>query len=322
MNLKLIDGGANTPLSELVAGAVGVGLCKRVVGRFPDGEAQVQLLERVAGDDVFILQPTSAPPDERLMELLLLADAARRGGAVRVTVVIPYFGYARQDHDGGRPIAASLIPRMIEVAGVSQVIAIDLHSRSVDASFGVPVQHLTAVPLLVERLADVVPRDSVIVAPDLGATKLADRYASMLRLPVAFVRKERSSGTEVEVHGVTGDVRKRTAVIVDDMISTGGTIVAAAEACREAGANEDVFVAATHLLLAGDASERLERMRLRSLLGTDSIMAPGVAPSCTARVSLARMLADAIIETHGARMADGHNQKGLVELEEGSHVSG
>ncbi len=321
MSLKIIDGGANTPLAGLVAGTLRVGLSRRVIGRFPDEEAQVQLIDPVAGDDVFIIQPTSPPPDAHLMELLLLADSAIRGGAARVTAVVPYFGYARQDHNGGRPIAASVVARMIESAGISQLIAVDLHSRAVETSFGVPVRHISAVPLLAGRLGDLLPRESVIVAPDLGAVKLADRYARMLRLPLAFVRKERISVADVEVHGLIGEVAGRTPVIVDDMISTGGTIVAAAGACIEAGANGSMFIAATHVLLVGTANERLQHLSLRSLMGTDSVAMPAITPACMERVSLAELLANEIADLHKGRGAKENHRTHTVEVEEETRVS-
>jgi ribose-phosphate pyrophosphokinase len=321
MSLRIIDGGANTPLAELVAGTLGVGLGRRVIGRFPDEEARVQLIDPVVGDDVFIIQPTSPPPDAHLMELLLLADSAIRGGAARVTAVVPYFGYARQDHNGGRPIAASVVARMMESVGISQVIAVDLHSRAVEMSFGVPVRHLSAVPLLAGCLGDMLPRESVIVAPDLGAAKLADRYATMLRLPVAFVRKERIGAADVKVHGVTGEVRGRTPVIVDDMVSTAGTIVAAAGACIEAGANESVVVAATHVLLVGTANERLQGLPLRSLFGTDSVAMPAITPACIERVSLAELLANEIADLHGGRGATEHHGTHTVGVKENTHVT-
>jgi ribose-phosphate pyrophosphokinase len=301
MRLCIIDGGANTPLAADVARALDVPLAKAIVARFPDLEANIQLLDSVADADVFIVQPTGPPADQRLMELLLLADAARRGGAASVAAVVPYFGYARQDHDGGRPIGAPLVAGMMEAAGIDRVITVDLHSPAVETAFDLPVSHLSAVPLLAERLGRVAPRGSIVVAPDLGAVKLADRYARLLDMPVAFVRKERMSGSAVEARGVVGPVAGRTPIIVDDMISTGGTIVAAAEACRGAGAARSaVYVAASHALLVGDAVDRLGQIPITALFTTDTVARSAAMPEYVTSASVAELLASEIARVENA----------------------
>jgi ribose-phosphate pyrophosphokinase len=290
--LCIIDGGANTPLASAVAHALDVPLAAAIVARFPDLEANIQLVDSVADADTYIIQPTGPPVDAHLMELLLLADAAWRGGAASVTAVVPYFGYARQDHDGGRPIGSSLVAAIVESAGIDRVITVDLHSRAIEAAFDLPVSHLTAVQILAQRLERVVPRRSVVVAPDLGAVKLADRYARLLDLPVAFVRKERVSGSAVEARGVVGPVAGHTAIIIDDMVTTGGTIVAAAEACRAAGAaTSAVYVAASHGLFVADAVQRLGRVPITALFTTDSVAPPADVPEFVTRVSIAGLLA-------------------------------
>jgi ribose-phosphate pyrophosphokinase len=295
MRLCIIDGGANTPLTASVARALDAPVVNAIVARFPDLEANVQLLDAVTDADVLIMQPTGPPADAHLMELLLLADAARRGGAASVAAVVPYFGYARQDHDCGRPIGATLVARMMEAAGIDHLITVDLHSRAVETAIDLPVSHLSAVPLLAERLRRVVPRRSIVVAPDLGAVKLADRYARQLDLPVAFVRKERLTGAVVDVHGVVGPVAGRTPIIVDDMISTGGTIVAAAEACRAAGASEsELYVAASHALFVGDAVERIGRLPITALFTTDSVTSSLEMPDYVTKASIAALLASEI----------------------------
>jgi ribose-phosphate pyrophosphokinase len=296
MSLRIIDGGANTPLATAVAAQLGVHLTERIVDRFPDGEAQVQLLGTVALGNVAIIQPTCAPGDEHLIELALLADAAKRQGASNVTAVIPYFGYARHDHDGGRAIAASAVVRIIESAGVDGAIVVDLHSRAVEAAFRIPVLCLTAVPLLSQRLAGVIPSRSVIVAPDLGAAGLADRYARALNLPVAFVRKQRVSGERVEVHGIVGDVHGRVPVIVDDMISTGTTVVAAAEACLDSGSAKELYVAASHGVFVAGAIERLSRLPLRTMFTTDSVPPMHGHPPAVQYATIADLIARAITE--------------------------
>jgi ribose-phosphate pyrophosphokinase len=299
MKLNIIDGGANTPLAVAIARILDVEPIRAVVARHPDLEANVQLLGSVAGDDLFIVQPTTPPADAHLMELLLLADAARQGRAARVTAVVPYFGYARQDHDCGRANGATLVAGLLEKSGIDGLVTVDLHSHAVETSARIPVSHLSSVAHLAERLRSIVPRESVVVAPDLGAVKLADRYARLLELPVAFVRKQRVSGSAVETGGIVGPVAGRTPIIVDDMISTGGTIVAAAEACIAAGAEATINVAASHGLFVGDAMKRLDSLSLRSLVTTDSVAAPAKMPGYVGHVTIAPLLAAEVARVHG-----------------------
>jgi ribose-phosphate pyrophosphokinase len=210
MKLTLLAGTANPPLSGAVAAALGTSVGACAVTRFPDGEIGVALGESVRDHRVCLLQPTAPPVDSSLLELLLLADACRRDGASSITAVVPYFGYARQDRRTGRSaIGGRAVAAMIESAGIDRVVAVDLHSASVEGFFDIPVEHLSAVPLLAERLRGSLIENSVIVAPDLGAAKLAARYASILGLPVAIVQKKRVSGTAVTVHGILGDVEGR-----------------------------------------------------------------------------------------------------------------
>jgi ribose-phosphate pyrophosphokinase len=254
----------------------------------------------VRGRDVYLVQPTGPPVDEHLMELLMLADASRRAGAARVTAVMPYFGYARQDRraHGREPVGARLVADLIRTAGIERVVAIDLHSAALEGFFSMPLEHLSAVPTLAEAARALVGLDAVIVAPDLGAAKLADRYADLLDLPVAIVHKARISGEQVRVRRITGDVLDRQPIVVDDMISTGGTIEAAATALLAAGAAPEIMVVATHALLVGAAEERLARAGVRRLIATDSVppTAGGRLPRET--VSVAWLLADAISRLH------------------------
>jgi len=301
MDVCLVPGSGNVPLAEAVAASLGVALVQTEVTKFPDGEQHVRLLNSVRGAGVFLIQPTGPPVDSHLVELLLLADAARRAGAERVTAVIPYFGYARQDRRarGREALAARLAADLIAVAGVDRVVAVDVHSHAIEGFFSVPFDHVSAVPLLLREMVRLgLPAEGVIVSPDLGAVKLAERYAKELDLPVAVVRKTRLSGAEVAVTGVTGDVRGRAPIIVDDMISTGATIVAATEAVIGAGARQGVTVAATHGLFAGDAWERLQGAGLERVIVTDSV--PQVAGGGLSLhvVSIAPLLADVIGKLH------------------------
>jgi ribose-phosphate pyrophosphokinase len=219
---------------------------------------------------------------------------------------VPYLGYARQDRRarGREPIAARLVADLMQAAGLEHVVAVDLHTPAIEGLFRMPVEHVSAMPLLVEAAHPWVAREEapgVVVAPDLGAMKLAERYARALKLPLALVHKSRLSGESVRVGGVTGDVKGRAPVIVDDMISTGGTIVAAVEALLERGALPDVVVVASHALLVGAAVERLQNLALRRLIVTDSLPVSGDGPLPVEVVSLAPLLADVIVRLHRGR---------------------
>ena len=300
--LTLATGSANVPLAQAVSERVGVRLAATSIHRFPDGELHVAVRDSLRGHDVYLFQPTSPPFETHFLELVLLTDAARRAGAARLTAVIPYFGYARQDRRaGGRePVGARVIADLLIAGGIHRIVAVDLHSPALEGFFAVPLEHLTVIP----SLAEAVPGDAkpqVVVAPDLGAARLADRYARVLDLPVAMVHKTRVSGEEVVARGVTGDVRDRAPVIIDDMISTGATIEAAAAALVGAGCLPDITVVATHALLVGGAAERLRGLQLRRLVVTDTVSLPPAAQLPLQVVSLAPLLADSIKRLHEDR---------------------
>lgn len=298
----LVAGSANRALADAIAREVGVSLAPAVIERFPDGEVHINLQESPAGRGVFIVQPTSPPPDENVMELLALADACRRAHAANVTAVIPYFGYARQDRraSGLESVMGRVVADCIAVSGVQRVVTLDLHTDALEGFFTLPVEGLSAVPLLAEALKATQPDKGVIVAPDLGAAKLADRYGKLLELPVAVVHKTRLGPEEVTVSHVTGDVRDRVPIVIDDMISTGRTIEAAIKAVVAEGALRDgVTVAATHGLFVGSCVDRLRNEGLQRLLATDSV-AHGVIPVLPLEtVSVAGLFADAIRRLHG-----------------------
>lgn len=296
MRARLIAGQANPALAKSIAQRLSVDLVRRSISRFPDGELHVELDEAVRGDQVYLLQPTGPPVDAWIVELLLLADACRRAGAAAVTAVMPYFGYARQDRraSGREAIGARLMADVLVAAGIQRVVAVDLHVVSLEGFFAVPLEHLTAVPALIERVRGYVSPTSVIVAPDLGAAKLAERYAQALQLPTAIVHKRRITGEHVRVRGIAGDVRDRAPMIVDDMISTGATIEAAVAALRSAGCRPEFSVVATHGVLVGAALDRLATAGVQSLILTDSLAyATGARPPLDV-VSIAPLLADAI----------------------------
>lgn len=303
MNLTVLAGSANSALAEAIAAELGVPLAEREASRFPDGEMHVEIRSSVRGCDVYVVQPTTPPAEEHLFQLLLLADACRRAGAARLTAIMPYVGYARQDRrsTGREPVGARLVPDLLAAGGIQRVVAVDLHSTALEGVFSLPLEHLSAVPLLVNAVRPAVTSRSVIVAPDLGATKLAERYARFLDLPVAFVHKRRITGEDVTVRGVTGDVCDRSPVIIDDMISTAGTVEAAIRSLLEAGCTPPVLVVATHGLFVGPAVERLRELPIGEIVVTDSVAAAPTGELPIRRVSLAPLLAEAVRRLHTDR---------------------
>jgi ribose-phosphate pyrophosphokinase len=300
MILTLLSGSANVPLSTAIATALRLTPGRRVLTRFPDGELHVEIEDTVRGQDVYLVQPTSPPADEHLMELLFLADACRRAGAARLTAVVPYFGYARQDRRSARraPVGARLVAQLIEAAGFARVVTMDVHTPAVEGFFGIPVEHVTATPLLAEAVRPSLPSNTVIVAPDLGAVKLAERYQSVLRAPVAVVSKTRLDGAQVAARGVIGDVKGRSPLIVDDMITTGATIEAAIESLLAAGCEPPVSIAAVHGLFVGPAIERLRALPVRQITVTNTVSLPATLPVPVQTADVASLLADAIARVH------------------------
>jgi ribose-phosphate pyrophosphokinase len=267
--------------------------------RFPDGEMQIEIQESIRGRDVFLLQSTSPPAEQHLMELLLLADTCRRAGAGRLTAVIPYLGYARQDRRANRrSLGARVMANLIGTARFDRLMLVDAHTPAIEGFFDVPAEHLTAVPLLARAVAPGVRENAVVVAPDLGAVKRAREYARLLRVPMAFIHKTRLDGEEVEAHGVIGDVRGRLPLIVDDMLSTGGTLAAAIGALRAAGAVEPMTVAVTHALLAGRARDILRTLPLTRLFASDTVTIEPPAVPCLEVISIAPLIATAIRRDH------------------------
>jgi ribose-phosphate pyrophosphokinase len=303
MDLSIVAGSANRPLAAAIAQQLGVALTSCLVERFPDGELHLALQESVRGRDVYLIQPSSPPVHDHLLELLLLADACRRAGAGRLTAVMPYLGYARQDRRaGGREaVGARLVATLIAASGLQRVVAVDLHSPALEGFFDVPLEHLSAVPLLAEAARPWVTADSVVVAPDLGAVRLAERYAGLLHLPVAVVHKVRMSGAAVRVRGITGEVRGRAPLIVDDMISTGATVEAAIATLLAAGCRPEIGLVASHALLVEDAVERLLAQPLRRVAATDSVLEPPGQRLPLQVVGLRALLAAAIERLHTNR---------------------
>lgn len=297
--LTLLAGPASARLGAEVAEILRVAPDAYECRRFPDGEMQVELRDSVRGHDVYVLQSTSPPVEQHLMELLLLADASRRAGAARLTAVIPYFGYARQDRrTHRRALGARVAANVIATAGFDRLMLIDAHTPAIEGFFDIPLDHLTAVPLLARAAVTSVRDNSVVVAPDLGAVKRAREYARLLQLPMAIVHKTRLNGERVEAHDVIGDVRGRLPFIVDDMLSTGGTLAAAIGALRAAGAVEPLAVAVTHALVVGRAREILRTLPLTRLIATDTVtIEPPMVPHLEV-TGVASLIATAIRRNH------------------------
>jgi ribose-phosphate pyrophosphokinase len=264
---------ANRTLGAAVAREVGVSVGAATVERFPDGEVRVEVGETVRDKLVFIVQSTAPPVNDHLMELLTLADACRRASAARIVAVVPYFGYARSDRRHGKrePISARLVADLLQTAGIAQVMTIDLHACQIEGFFHIPVDSLSAVPILCDAIGRSLPPGTIVVSPDAGRLNTATEYAQRLRTGVALLHKTRESGTKTRVTHLVGDVRGRPCLVVDDMISTGGTIAEAINRLMEAGARPGIFVAATHGLLLDGAQSKLSTDLVADIFVTDSI---------------------------------------------------
>jgi ribose-phosphate pyrophosphokinase len=297
----LVAGSANRPLAGAVAAGLGTDLLPARTEAFPDGELHVTVGGDVCDRDVYVIQPTGPPAERNLFELVLLGDACRRAGARRVTAVIPYFGYARQDRRAGtgEPVGVRVAAGMLTREGFDGIVVVDPHVPTLEALSPVPATVLTAVPALAGALEQSLPADPVVVAPDLGGAKLAARYASLLGLPLAVVRKTRVSGADVISEEVLGPVADRTPVIVDDMISTGATIAAAVGALAAAGGRGAPLVAATHALFSARAREVLTGLALRRLVVTDTLPRAAASPAGTDVTSIAPLLASTIAALSG-----------------------
>jgi ribose-phosphate pyrophosphokinase len=296
VNLVIVAGSGNPSLADAIAERLGTRVSRSVLNRFPDSELHAEIEESVRGCDVYLVQPTGPPVDRHLMELLFLADACRRAGAARLTGIVPYFGYARQDRraKAREAVGGRLIADMLGVARFERIVAVDLHTVSLEGFFNIPLETLSAMSLLANAIADSVTDKSVIVAPDLGAVKLAECYGELLRRPIAIAHKTRLSGEEVRVRGIVGEVAGRLPIIVDDMISTDGTIEAAAAAMLAAGCLPEITVVASHVLLVGPAIRRLSAVPLKRIVATDSLPTPEHGSLSLQVVSLAPMLAETV----------------------------
>jgi ribose-phosphate pyrophosphokinase len=300
--MKIFTGTANRRLAERICEHLNIRLGEATVEPFADGEVRVKIEEDVRGCDVFVVQPTCPPVNDNLMELVLMIDAARRASAERITAVVPYFGYARQDRkDEGRvPISAKLVANMITSAGADRVLAIDLHAAQLQGFFDIPVDHLYAAPVLTRYFRRKNIPDLTVVAPDVGSSKLARGYAKRLGAGLAIVDKRRMSDKDTEVLSVIGEVKGRNVLLMDDMISTAGSITQAAKAVQGLGAR-DIYIAATHAILCGPALKRLDEAPVRQVVVTDTIPATEEKHRKYLKVlSVAKLLGEAILRIHHA----------------------
>jgi len=271
-DLKIFPGSAARELTVKICESLDLPVGKALVDRFPDGETRLKLEDDVRGHDCFVVQSTCPPVNDNLMELLIYIDCLRRASASRITAVIPYFGYARQDRkaEGRTPITAKLVANLIVEAGVDRVLTMNLHADQIQGFFDIPVDHLTALPVLAEHFERLGVADAVVVSPDVGNLKTATAYATRLNASMAIIDKRRISGERAQANTIIGDVRDRNVLIFDDMVATAGTVLEATNLLREHGAR-DVYVGATHPVLAGPAHQRLSRASLRQLCVTDTI---------------------------------------------------
>jgi ribose-phosphate pyrophosphokinase len=302
--LVLTAGNANRPLAQEIASSLGTRLVQAEVSQFSDGEVFVQVNENVRGADVFVLQPTCPPVNHNLMELLIMVDTLRRASAFRITAVIPYYGYGRQDRkiQPRVPITAKLVADLIAAAGTHRVLTMDLHAGQIQGFFNLPVDHLFAAPVLLEyfqqRLAEGAWQDLVVVAPDAGGVERARAFAKRLGTSLAIMDKRRTGANEAKIMHVIGDVRGRDVILLDDIIDTAGTIVQAVSALKEEGARR-VLASCTHAVLSGQAVARLERSVIEEVVITNTIPLREDQQSKKITVlSVAPLLAEAIHRIH------------------------
>jgi len=300
--IKLITGNANPELAKKVSDYLQIPLTETTVSTFSDGEIMVQIKENVRGSDAFVIQPTCTPVNHNIMELLLIIDALKRASAARITAVIPYYGYARQDRkvQPRVPISAKLVANLITVAGANRVLSIDLHAGQIQGFFDIPVDHLLATPVILDylRKSNLI-NNIIVVSPDAGGTERARAFAKKINAPLAIIDKRRDAPNVSKVMHVIGDVKDRDALIIDDMIDTGGTLVQAAEALKEKGAKR-VFAACTHAVLSGSAIERLNNSVLEEVIVTDTIPLHDKKDRCPKIkvLTVAHLLGEAIKRIH------------------------
>lgn len=299
-NLKVFSLNSNKELAEQIAKHIGVGLGKCSVDRFSDGEVQINIEESIRGCDVFIIQSTSFPVNEHIMELLIMIDALKRASAKTINIVIPYYGYARQDRKARsrEPITSKLVANLLETAGATRVITLDLHAPQIQGFFDIPIDHLMGVPILSDYFETKGLKDIVIVSPDHGGVTRARKMADRLKAPIAIIDKRRPRPNVSEVMNIIGNIEGKTAILIDDIIDTAGTITLAANALVENGASE-VYACCTHPVLSGPAIERIQNSNIKELVVTNSIVLPEEKKiDKVHELSVAPLIGEAIIRVY------------------------
>ncbi|GAB6086114.1 ribose-phosphate diphosphokinase [Alkaliphilus crotonatoxidans] len=298
--IKIFSGNANLELAEEIARTIGVPLGNAEVTTFSDGEIAVNINETVRGTDLYVVQPTCPPVNDHLMELLIMIDAFKRASAGRITAVLPYYGYARQDRKAKArdPITAKLLADIITTAGADRVLTMDLHAAQIQGYFNIPVDHLQGVPILAKYFLEKNLKDVVVVSPDLGSVTRARNFANHLDAPIAIIDKRRPKANVSEIMNIIGEIEGKTVILVDDLIDTAGTITNAANALKEFGAVE-VYACCTHPVLSGPALERIENSAIKELIITNTIKLPEEKQSDKIKaISVAPVFAEAILRIY------------------------
>lgn len=311
--LQIFSGNANPNLAKNIADFLKVPLGKATVSSFPDGETFVKYDENIRGNDLFIIQPTCPPTNQNLMELLIMVDAARRASAFRITAVLPFFGYARQDRkDQPRvPITAKLVANLLVAAGVNRVLAMDLHAQQIQGFFDIPVDHLFCAPVFYRAIAEKKIPDLVVVTPDIGGMKMAAAYSNMFNCGLAIVSKRRLNASETESNHVIGDVKGKNILLVDDITETAGTIVSAIENLRKHGV-KDVYVGIPHTVLSPLGVDRLKGLGIKELITTNTTPQIPISGCPTQILDVAPLLGEAILRIH-----QGESVSSLFEIRAG-----
>ena len=297
--MKIFSGTSNPPLAQAICKSIGAELGKCSIRPFPDGETFVKIEENVRGEDVFIVQPTSPPTNHNLMELFIMMDALRRASAARITAVLPFYGYARQDRkDQPRvPITAKLIANLIIAAGGNRVLTMDLHAQQIQGFFDIPVDHLYAAPVMYDYLKKKTLGELVVVSPDVGGLKMAHAYSQTLEAGLAIVAKRRKSATEVESMAVIGEIRGKNVLLVDDLTETAGTLTSAAAILKKKGAKK-ILACVSHAILNDVGIERLRKSMIDELITTDTVLRPAIEGVKITTLSVAGLLGEAIKRIH------------------------